>query len=456
MMSQFSQNRSAVTNLHYSSKIGTIQSAKATLIPPLTLNKSTQAMNTFTYIFLIALVLSYSVQFWLSRRQSAHVLKHRAQVPEDFTESISLEAHQKAADYTIEKGKLSEIDSVVGIFFLLLLTLGGGISMIFEFWADSDRSSIMQGIASLASIFAVMSLFELPTTLYQTFVIEEKYGFNNSTIKQFINDQVMQLGLVAIIGLPLLALILWVMEAIGSSWWFWTWAILISFSLLMSWVYPTVIAPLFNKFTPLEDGTLKTRITQLLDRCGFSSNGIFIMDGSKRSGHGNAYFTGMGDNKRIVFFDTLAESLDDDEMEAVLAHELGHFKRKHVTKMLIASSLMSLISLAILGWLINQPWFFSGLGVNVESNAAALILFMLVSPVFTTFMTPISAFFQRKFEFEADDFAAENAQASKLISGLVKLYEENANTLTPDPLFSAFHYSHPPAAIRIAHLEPKI
>lgn len=415
-------------------------------------------MNTFTYIFLIALVISYAVQFWLSMRQSAYVLKHRDQVPEAFVNSVTLEAHQKAADYTIEKGKLSDIDSVIGIIFLLLLTLGGGINMIAGFWTSFELSPIMTGIATLGSTFLIMSIFELPTSLYQTFVIEEKYGFNNSSIKQFFTDLGMQLVLVAVIGLPLLALILWVMQAIGDSWWFWTWAILISFSLLMSWLYPTLIAPLFNKFTPLEDGTLKDKINQLLQRCGFSSNGIFIMDGSKRSGHGNAYFTGMGNNKRIVFFDTLAESLDDDEMEAVLAHELGHFKRKHVIKMLIASSLMSLISLAILGWLIQQSWFFTGLGVdmNVASNAVALLLFMLVSPVFTTFMTPISAYFQRKFEFEADDFAAEHAQAGKLISGLVKLYEENASTLTPDPLFSAFHYSHPPAAIRIAHLEPKL
>ncbi|SHE23116.1 M48 family metallopeptidase [methanotrophic endosymbiont of Bathymodiolus puteoserpentis (Logatchev)] len=413
-------------------------------------------MNTFTYIFLIALVLSYSVQFWLSKRQADYVLKHRNQVPEAFTESITLEAHQKAADYTVEKGKLGDIDSVIGIIFLLLLTLGGGINLVFDFWAGFDLSPITAGIASLASIFFLMSLLELPTTLYQTFVIEEKYGFNKSTMTQFIKDQLMQLALVAVIGLPLLALILWVMQAIGDTWWIWTWAILMSFSLLMSWLYPTVIAPLFNDFTPLEDGTLKERINQLLDRCGFSSNGIFIMDGSKRSGHGNAYFTGMGNNKRIVFFDTLAESLNDDEMEAVLAHELGHFKRKHVIKMLVASSIMSLISLGVLGWLITQDWFFTGLGVNTASNAAALLLFMLVSPVFTTFMTPISAYFQRKFEFEADDFAAEHAQASKLISGLVKLYKENASTLTPDPLFSAFHYSHPPAAIRIAHLEPKL
>jgi len=409
-------------------------------------------MNTFTYVFLIALFLSYAVQFWLSTRQSAYVLKHRPEVPDDFKASVSLEAHQKAADYTIEKGKLGDIDSVIGIVFLLLFTLGGGISLLFDFWASFDLSPILSGVISLGSVFIIMSVLELPLSIYQTFVVEEKYGFNKSTTKQFITDQLMQLALVAVIGLPLLALILWVMDEIGQYWWVWTWAILISFSLLMSWLYPTVIAPLFNKFTPLEDGALKDRIQQLLERCGFSSNGIFIMDGSKRSGHGNAYFTGMGSNKRIVFFDTLAESLDDEEMEAVLAHELGHFKRKHVIKMLVASSVMSLISLAVLGWLITEPWFFTGLGVTTESNAAALLLFMLVSPAFTSFMTPISAYFQRKFEFEADDFASEHAKASKLISGLVKLYEENASTLTPDPLFSAYHYSHPPAAIRIAHL----
>jgi len=413
-------------------------------------------MNTFTYIFLGALFLSYAVQFWLSHRQSKHVLQHRSEVPEDFKHSISLDAHQKAADYTIEKGKISDIDSVIGIIFLLALTLGGGISLIFDFWATFEFSAILTGIISLGSVFLLMSVLEIPLSIYQTFVLEEKYGFNKSTHKQFAIDQVMQFSLVALIGLPLLALVLWVMEAIGSNWWVWTWAILMSFSLLMSWLYPTVIAPLFNSFTPLEEGPLKNRIQQLLQRCGFSSNGIFIMDGSKRSGHGNAYFTGMGKNKRIVFFDTLAESLDEEEMEAVLAHELGHFKHKHVTKMLIASSIMSFISLAVLGWLITESWFFQGLGVSTESNAAALLLFMLVSPAFTSFMTPISAYFQRQFEFEADDFAAEHAKASKLISGLVKLYEENASTLTPDPLFSAFHYSHPPAAIRIAHLEPKL
>jgi STE24 endopeptidase len=413
-------------------------------------------MNTFTVIFLIALVISYGLQFWLSMRQKSYVIQHRKAVPEAFAKSVSLEAHQKAADYTVEKGKLGDIDSVIGIVFLLLLTLGGGISLAFEFWSGFELSPMMASLAAVISIYVVMTVLEIPMQLYQTFVVEEKYGFNKSTIAQFVKDQLLSFALVMVIGMPILALILWVMDSIGEYWWLYAWAILMTFSLLMSWLFPTVIAPLFNKFTPMEEGSLKQRIQSLLERCGFSSNGIFIMDGSRRSGHGNAYFTGLGNNKRIVFFDTLIESLDEEELEAVLAHELGHFKRKHVIKMLAASSVMTLISFAVLGWLINQSWFFEGLGVSVHSNAAALVLFMLVSPVFTTFMQPISAYFQRKFEFEADEFATQNAKASKMISGLVKLYEENASTLTPDPLYSAFHYSHPPAAIRIAHIEEKM
>ncbi|MCK4841496.1 MAG: M48 family metallopeptidase [Methylococcales bacterium] len=413
-------------------------------------------MNTFTIIFLIALVISYYIQFWLSLRQKSFVSKHREAVPDAFKDSVSLEAHQKAADYTVDKGKLGDIDSVIGIIFLLLLTLGGGIELAFQLWGSFGLSAMLTDLAAVATIILVMTVLEIPTSLYQTFVIEEKYGFNKSTVGRFFKDQLISLSLVIAIGMPILALILWVMDSIGSFWWLYAWAILMSFSLLMSWLFPTVIAPLFNKFTPMEEGSLKDRIQGLLERCGFSSKGIFIMDGSKRSGHGNAYFTGMGNNKRIVFFDTLVDSLDEEELEAVLAHELGHFKCKHVIKMLIASSIMTLCSFAILGWLITQDWFFSGLGVDTHSNAAALLLFALVSPVFTIFMQPISAYFQRKFEFEADDFASNNAKASKMISGLVKLYEENASTLTPDPLYSAFHYSHPPAAIRIAHIESKM
>ena len=412
-------------------------------------------MNTFTFVFLIALFISSSIQFWLAKRQADYVAAHRSAVPDAFKSKVPLEAHQKAADYTLAKIKLGNIDGALGIIVLLLLTLGGGINTAFEYWSTIVSSPLIAGVAATATIFLLMTLVEIPTSVYQTFVIEEKFGFNKSSVNQFIKDQLLHLALGAAIGLPLLALILWVMDNVGPQWWLWAWGIIMGFSLLMSWLYPTVIAPLFNKFTPMEEGSLKDRIQGLLARCGFNSQGIFIMDGSKRSGHGNAYFTGLGNNKRIVFFDNLVNSLDDEELEAVLAHELGHFKCKHVIKMLIATSIMTLISFAILGWLINEPWFYSGLGVEQPSNAAALLLFMLVSSSFTFFMQPVSAYFQRKFEFEADDFAANNAKASKMISGLVKLYEENANTLTPDPLYSAFHYSHPPAAIRIAHLESK-
>lgn len=413
-------------------------------------------MNTFTVIFLLALFLSYGVQFWLSLRQKAHVMQHRNQVPTAFSDRVSLTAHQKAADYTIEKSKLGDIDAAIGMAFLLLLTLGNGINVIFDFWSTFELSPLWKDLLSFGSLFLLMTLLEMPFSLYQTFIIEEKYGFNKNTPAQFLKDQLISLSLTLGIGLPILALILWVMDSIGELWWVYAWAIIMSFSLLMSWLFPTVIAPLFNKFTPMEDGSLKNRIQSLLQRCGFNSQGIFIMDGSRRSGHGNAYFTGLGNNKRIVFFDTLINSLDEDELEAVLAHELGHFKCKHVIKMLIASSVMTLISFAVLGWLIHESWFFDGLGVSTHSNAVALLLFMLVSPVFTTFMRPISSYFQRKFEFEADAFATQHAQGRKMISGLVKLYEENASTLTPDPLYSAFHYSHPPAAIRIAHIEQSI
>jgi len=414
-------------------------------------------MNTFTLLFLLALAASFGVELWLAKRQSEHVSKHRINVPDAFKNSVSLEAHQKAADYTLAKGKLGDIDRIVGLVALLLLTLGGGINLAFKFWSGAIDSPFWAGIVATATVFFIMTLVELPTSFYQTFVIEEKFGFNKSTVQQFVKDQAMQLALGAAIGLPLLAVILWVMDSIGASWWLWAWAILMGFSLAMSWLYPTVIAPLFNTFTPMADGALKNRIQGLLARCGFNSQGIFIMDGSKRSGHGNAYFTGLGNNKRIVFYDNLVNSLEDEELEAVLAHELGHFKGKHVIKMLVASAVMSLIGFAVLGWLINQDWFYTGLGLGLEqkSHAAALLLFTMVSSTFTFFMQPVTTYFQRKFEFEADDFAAGNADARKLISGLVKLYEENASTLTPDPTYSAFYYSHPPAAIRIAHLEAK-
>lgn len=412
-------------------------------------------MNTFTIIFLIAVILSYAVEFWLAGRQFAHVQAHRDAVPQAFQGSISLEAHQKAADYTIAKGRLGEIDRAVSLAVLLLFTLGGGIDKVAEFWMGLEWSPTLTGVCIILSTMLLIGLIDLPIGLYKTFVVEERFGFNRNTPKQFAIDLALQMALSLAIGGPLLALILWVMGAVGPLWWLLAWAILQGFSILLGWAFPTFIAPLFNKFTPLEDATLRQRIEALLERCGFQSKGIFVMDGSKRSGHGNAYFTGLGNNKRIVFFDTLVNSLSHDELEAVLAHELGHFKRKHVLKMLAASAVITLIGLALLGWLMGQNWFYEGLGVSIQSNATALLLFMLASPAFTLFLQPTLAYFQRKNEFEADDFASAHARASDLISALVKLYRDNASTLTPDPLYSAFHYSHPPAAIRIANLEAK-
>jgi STE24 endopeptidase len=412
-------------------------------------------MNTFTSIFLVALALSLLVQLWLIFRQSSHVRAHRAAVPNAFKDTVTLEDHQKAADYTIEKNRIGLIDLALSSVFLLAMTIGGGIEAIANVWNSWDFASITTGIGIILSVFFIGYLIDIPLSWYQTFNLEQRFGFNRTTVRQYLIDQLMQLGLGLVIGVPLLALILWVIESVGSLWWVLAWAILVGFSLLMSWAYPTLIAPLFNKFDPLKNATLQQRIDDLLERCGFNSNGIFVMDGSRRSGHGNAYFTGMGKSKRIVFFDTLLDSLNGDEIEAVLAHELGHFKHKHVTKMLISSSLMSFVGFAILGWISNQSWFYQGLGVSHESHAIALLLFMMVSPAFTFFLQPISAFFQRKFEFQADDYAASVTRASALIDALVKLYKENANTLTPDPLYSAFHYSHPPAAIRIANLETR-
>lgn len=412
-------------------------------------------MNLFSYLFLIALIASYTVHFWLLRRQNSHVLKHRDAVPDAFKESISLETHQKAADYTLEKNRLTKISDSLDLILLLFFTLGGGISLTYQFWSQWGLSELLSGAGIILSIYLISYLPELPLAVYRTFGVEEKFGFNRSTPKQFWIDQVIQMALTLALGGPLVILILWVMQNLGSLWWILAWVILMSFSLWLSWAYPTFIAPLFNKFTAMENQELKTRIEDLLGRCGFSSNGIFVMDGSRRSGHGNAYFTGFGSNKRIVFFDTLIDTLNADEVEAVLAHELGHFKRKHVIKMLAASALISLIGFAILGWVCQQDWFYSGLGVDHRSDAVALILFVLVSPVFTVFLQPLIAYFQRRHEFEADDFASMFAKPAALISALIKLYRDNATTLTPDPLYMAFHYSHPPAAIRIANLAEK-
>ena len=410
-------------------------------------------MNEFSYLFLFLLSVSTILSLWLNRRQMAYIMHHRDKVPNDFSEKIDLTAHQKAADYTVAKTKLANLSAIIGSTILVLLTLGGLLNIIADASNSYIDSTLWAGVALMMFVFIASHLIELPIDIYQTFKIEQQFGFNRSSVSQFVKDQFLQLSLMLVIGIPILYALLWVMGEMGDYWWLYAWLLTVSFTFLMTWLVPTFIAPLFNKFTPLEDEQLASRITQLFERCGFNSKGIYVMDGSRRSGHGNAYFTGIGNNKRIVFYDTLIESLNTDEIEAVLAHELGHFKCKHITKQMIVSTVTTLMGFALLGWLKQQHWFFDGLGVSQINNAVALLLFILVLPIFTTFLQPISSYFQRKFEFEADTFASTMAKPEYLIQALVKLYRENASTLTPDPLYSSFHHSHPPAGIRINHLK---
>ena len=412
-------------------------------------------MNELTLIFLAAIAISIAIHGWLIRRHIDYVRSHRDQVPAAFQDTIPLSAHQKAADYTQAKARFGMYDLLVGALLLLIWTLGGGLNLLDGAWQSGGLPILATGVGFVISAYALMALLEIPMSAYRTFVIEERFGFNKTTPKIFILDILKQGILLLLIGMPLAALVLWLMLNGGALWWLYVWVTWIGFSLLMMWVYPTFIAPLFNKFRPLMDDALRTRIETLLKRNGFSSQGIFVMDGSTRSTHGNAYFTGLGTNKRIVFFDTLIDELNSEEIEAVLAHELGHFKCKHITKRIILMAAVSLIGLAFLGWLINQPWFYSGLGVTQPSAHVALVLFLIVIPVFTFFFQPMLAHISRKHEFEADDFAVKQAKADTLIQALVKLYKENANTLTPDPLYSAFHDSHPPAPVRVAHLSSK-
>ena len=412
-------------------------------------------MNLFTTLFLISLGASIIVQWFLVQRHINHIRSNRQQVPEAFNGKIPVEAHHKAADYTQAKVKSGMVELIIGSLFLLIWTLAGGLQLLDNWWRSLGLSEILTGTGFILSIFAIMAILDLPMSIYRTFKIEQSFGFNKMTPKLFITDLLKNTVIGLLIGTPLLLLVLWIMENSGSYWWIYVWGTWLSFSLFMMWAYPAFIAPLFNKFRPLENAELKTRIENLLTRNGFKSQGIFVMDGSTRSSHGNAYFTGLGANKRIVFFDTLIEELSYDEIEAVLAHELGHFKCNHIRKRISVLGSVFLIGLALLGWLINEPWFYNGLGVEQVSNYMALILFVMVSPAFTFFLQPLFSFISRQHEFEADDFAAGQAQTENLITALVSLYRENANTLTPDPLYSAFHDSHPPAQIRIQHLKSK-
>ncbi|HEY9198295.1 MAG TPA: M48 family metallopeptidase [Gammaproteobacteria bacterium] len=409
-------------------------------------------MNHFTLIFVAAVLLSLLVQQWLATRQIAHIQSRRGQVPDAFASSISLTAHQKAADYSIAKTRQGRIELLYDTALLLVWTLGGGLALLNELVNSFGWNPLASGVVVIMAFFFIGSLLDVPFAAWSTFGLETRFGFNRTTPALFIGDLLKQALLLLLIGTPLIALILWLMQVAGSYWWLYVWAVWIGFSLLMMWAYPAFIAPLFNKFAPLDNAALRSRIEALLSRCGFHSDGIFVMDGSRRSGHGNAYFTGLGRNKRIVFFDTLVHALEPDEIEAVLAHELGHFKRKHVQKRLSGLMLLSLGGLALLGWLAQQPAFYQGLGVPEPALHMALLLFMLSAPVFSLFLQPLFSRLSRQHEFEADNYAAEQTGATYLISALVKLYRENASTLTPDPLYSAFHDSHPPAPVRVARL----
>lgn len=409
-----------------------------------------------TLTLAVLLVANLLTKLWLMSRQVRHVAQHRDQVPAAFAHTISLEAHQKAADYTMAKARVGVADMGLDALTLVAWTLLGGLDLLNQITLDLLGAGMGQQIALVVSFSLIGGLIGLPLSLFQTFGIEQRFGFNNTTPKLWVSDLLKGLLVGMVLGLPILWLVLWLMQAGGTLWWLYTWAALVAYQLFVMWIAPNVIMPLFNKFTPLEDATLKDRVTALMTRSGFTAKGFFVMDGSRRSAHSNAFFTGFGAAKRVVFFDTLLAKLNGDEMEAVLAHELGHFKHRHILKMMATSFATSLAGLALLGWLSQQVWFYTGLGVmpnlNGNNSALALLLFMLVLPLFTFFVSPLSARRSRKFEFEADAYAVANSDGKALANALLKLYQDNASTLTPDPWYVAFYYSHPPASQRLARM----
>ncbi|HTT36257.1 MAG TPA: M48 family metallopeptidase [Burkholderiales bacterium] len=411
-------------------------------------------MTSFSAVFLAALALGTATRLWLARRHIQHIRSHRATVPAEFAATISLEAHQKAADYSIAKTRFGVVHSLVDAVVLIVLTFGGLLQYLDARAGSWFGTDILRGTTFLALFVIVTSVVDLPFSWYRTFGIEARFGFNKMTLATWALDLAKSAAVGVALGLPLALAVLWLMAKMGTWWWLYVWIVWVGFSVFMLAVYPSLIAPLFNKFSPMQEGTLKSRIERLLAKCGFRSSGLFVMDGSRRSTHGNAYFTGFGKTKRIVFFDTLVSRLSEDEIEAVLAHELGHFKLHHVIRRMIWTFAVSLAFLALLGLLKERAWFYHGLGVSFPAtNAMALVLFALVVPVFTFLLHPLVAMYSRRHEFEADRYAARYSSARELISALVKLYKDNASTLTPDPLHSAFYDSHPPASVRVARLQ---
>jgi STE24 endopeptidase len=409
-------------------------------------------MHPFTLAFVLALLAHVAVQVWLARRQMAHVMSHRDAIPPGFETAVSAAEHAKAADYTGARQRVGIVETLYDLAIVLALTLGGGIALLGDWVAGFTEPGVIDGTLHLLAVFAAMTLAGLPFTVYQTFVLEQRFGFNRTGPGTFVADQLKAWALGLVLGGGAAAGVLWIMAGAGSAWWVIGWAAWLAFSLLVTWAWPRVIAPLFNKFSPLEDQPLRQRIDALLARCDFHAKAVYVMDGSRRSSHGNAYFTGLGREKRIVFFDTLLTSLNAAQVESVLAHELAHFKLRHIPQRLVVGAAMSLAGFALLGWLSRQEWFYTALGVPEASDAAALLLFMLVVPAFTWVVSPALAAWSRRHEYQADAFAARHSDARSLAESLVTLYKDNAATLTPDPLYSAFHDSHPPPAERIARL----
>ncbi|WP_200930606.1 M48 family metallopeptidase [Pseudorhodoferax sp. Leaf274] len=425
------------------------------------------AADLFTAAFAVALVLGLLVKFWLASRQIRHVARHRDAVPPAFAGTITPAAHRKAADYTIAKSRFGLLEMAFGVAVLLGWTLLGGLNLLNELLLRALGPGMPQQLALLAVFALIGGLLELPFSLHQTFGIEQRFGFNKMTGGLWLADLLKSVSIGALIGLPIAALILWLMGATGQLWWLWAWAAWMGFNLVLLMVYPSFIAPLFNQFKPLEDETLKASVTALMQRCGFAAKGLYVMDGSRRSAHGNAYFTGFGAAKCVVFYDTLLARLSPRQVDAVLAHELGHFKHKHIVQRIVAMFALSLAGFALLGWLSGQTWFYTGLGVQplmallpdgrpAPNDALALLLFMLAMPVFSFFVAPLSAQLSRRHEFQADAFAVAQTSGADLSGALLKLYEDNASTLTPDPVFVKFYYSHPPASERLARLQPAI
>ena len=416
-----------------------------------------QLSLSMTLVFVTALVIGLLLKFWLASRQIRHVAQHRGAVPAAFASSITLDAHQKAADYTVVQTRFGMLELAWGAMLVLAWTLLGGLSWLNQLLLQWMQPGLAQQVALLATFAAIGGVIDLPFTLYKTFVIEQRFGFNKVTPKLWLQDLLKGLVLGVLLGLPLATLVIWMMGATGTYWWLWTWGVWMGFNLLMLLLYPTLIAPWFNKFKPLDNEELKARVSQLMARCGFTSKGFFVMDGSKRSAHANAYFTGFGASKRVVFYDTLLAQLSPGEVNAVLAHELGHFKHRHILKRIVSMFALSLLGFALLGWLSGQAWFYLGLGVvpNLRgaNDALALLLFMMVLPLFSTFLGPLLAQLSRKHEFEADAYAVAQTSGADLSSALLKLYKDNASTLTPDPVYVKFYYSHPPASERLGRMQ---